>query len=106
MARTEVVLFFSLIWIYLKSVLIILVFQREIPVTVCSWFFIVEKILEMASQPLRDILRGAQKERDSKIAYNSCHILSKLVAELSAEAMGINVSWFPLFTSTWNIGEF
>lgn len=56
----------------------------------------------MASQPLEDILRGVQKERDLKIAYNSCHILSKLVAELSAEAMGINVNLFSLLRCTRN----
>lgn len=45
----------------------------------------------MSSKPLKDSLRGIPNEHDPKIAHNSCHILSKLVAELSAEAMGINV---------------
>lgn len=45
----------------------------------------------MAVQPVKDALQGICNEHDSQIAFNSCHILSKLVAELSAEAMGINV---------------
>lgn len=57
----------------------------------CSWLYIVEKILQMASQPVKEALLGIRNKHDSQIALNSCHILSKLVAELSAEAMGINV---------------
>ena len=50
------------------------------------------KLLEMASKPVEEALHGVKNYHDSKIALNSCQILSKLVAELSADAMGINVS--------------
>lgn len=65
--------------------------QQEIPITVSSWLYVVEKILKMASQPLKDAVTKVKRDRDPQIALNSCYVLSKLVAELSAEAMGINV---------------
>lgn len=66
--------------------------QTEIPISTCSWLDIVDKLLEMACKPSKDSLHGVQNEHDTNIALHSCQVLSKLVAELSAEAMGINVS--------------
>ncbi|XP_065222944.1 E3 ubiquitin-protein ligase MYCBP2 isoform X3 [Planococcus citri] len=66
--------------------------EGEIMIDISSWLYVMGKLLEMASKPVEEALHGVKNYHHSKIALNSCQILSKLVAELSADAMGINVS--------------